>query len=252
MGPLAGQGRTTGAVRNDRAFQSLRGASAAPPVSRSGPIACNNSRAVTSARRLAQAGRGRGTMDSVALAQSIIDRAGWTLVGDFPDVPVGVIIGAPHTSNWDFVAFLAMTRARGVTPHFMIKKEAFRGPVGPLMRRLGGVAIDRSAAGGVVADMLNRAASGEHFMVTIAPEGTRKAGKYWKSGFYRIACEGNFPIIMGSIDGPTKVMEWGPHFVPTGEVTRDMDFIREYYAGKRGLVQANRTEPRLREEDRTD
>jgi 1-acyl-sn-glycerol-3-phosphate acyltransferase len=188
-------------------------------------------------------------MDMARMASRMIARSGWNLVGSPPDVPVVVMIGAPHTSNWDLVIMLLMTRARGVEPRFLMKKEAFRGPAGPLMRKLGGVAVDRSTASGLVEDMVGRASSGEHFHLVIAPEGTRKSGKYWKSGFYRIASQAQIPIVLGFVDGPTKTMGFGPAFIPSGDVRADMDLIREFYADKHGYHPGKRTEPRLREED---
>lgn len=188
-------------------------------------------------------------MDQAQLAQRMIASIGWTLVGDVPDVPVAVLIAAPHTSNWDLPIMLLMTRARGIEPHFLMKKEAFRGPAGPLMRKLGGVPVDRSAATGLVDELAARAGSGEHFHLVLAPEGTRKAAKYWKSGFYRIAAQAQVPIVMGFCDGPSKMMGFGPALVPTGDVRADMDVIRAFYSDKRGVVPTRRTPPRLREED---
>lgn len=188
-------------------------------------------------------------MHKAKLARKMLDRAGWTLVGEPPDVPVAIVIAAPHTSNWDFALMLAMTRAVGISPHFLMKKEVFKGPVAPLMRAIGGVPVDRAAAAGLVDDLVARASSGERFFLVIAPEGTRKSGKYWKSGFYRIASQAGVPIVMGSCDGPSRTVTYGPALVPTGDVRADMDVIRAFYADKRGVHPGRRTEPRLREED---
>lgn len=188
-------------------------------------------------------------MDQARLAQAIIKRTGWKLVGSPPDVPAAILIGAPHTSNWDLALMLLMTRARGMSPHFLMKKEAFRGPAGPLMRKLGGIPVDRSVASGLVARYANQASGGEHFQLVIAPEGTRKARHYWKSGFYRIAEEANVPIVLGFVDGPTKTFGYGPALQPTGDVRADMEVIRAFYADKSGITPSKRTEPRLREED---
>lgn len=188
-------------------------------------------------------------MDQARLAESIITRSGWKLVGSPPDVPAAVLIGAPHTSNWDLVLMLLMTRARGISPHFLMKKEAFRGPAGPLMRKLGGIPVDRSVASGLVARYANQASSDEHFQLVIAPEGTRKLRHYWKSGFYRIASDAKIPIVLGFVDGPTKTFGYGPVLHPSGDVRADMDVIRAFYADKYGVTPAKRTAPRLREED---
>jgi 1-acyl-sn-glycerol-3-phosphate acyltransferase len=190
-------------------------------------------------------------MDKANLAANLLARTGWKVVGDPPDIPVAVFIAAPHTSNWDFPLMLAMTRARGVAPHLLMKREAFRGPVAPVLRALGGVAVDRRAPQGLVADLVARASTGEKFHLVIAPEGTRTEGSHWKSGFYKIASQAHVPIIMGACDGPSRTLTFNPvALMPTGDVAADMDVIRAFYAGYQGVNPAKRTEPRLREEDR--
>lgn len=188
-------------------------------------------------------------MDTQAAARRMIASRGWTVVGEPPADPVAIVIAAPHTSNWDFAVFLALSRATGLAPHFLGKKELFRGPMGPLMRRLGGVSIDRSNAAGIVDEVVARAARAERFQLVIAAEGTRSQQRYWKSGFYRIATQAAIPICLGFCDGPTRTMGFGPTFHPSGDVRADMDLVRAFYADKQGLNPARRTEPRLREED---
>lgn len=189
-------------------------------------------------------------MDKAQMARTFLARTGWQVVGEPPDIPVAIFIAAPHTSNWDFPLMLGMTRARGIEPHFLMKREAFRGPAGPLMRSLGGVPVDRSSPQGLVADLVARARSGKPFHLVIAPEGTRKEGKYWKSGFYKIAREAGVPILMGACDGPTKTLTFAETpLYPTGDVRADMDLIRAFYSPYHGVRPDYRTEPRLREED---
>ena len=188
-------------------------------------------------------------MDSQALARRILARRGWTIVGEPPPDPVVVMVAAPHTSAWDFAVMLLLSRAVGVRPLFLGKRELFRGPMGPFMRRMGGISVDRSNAAGVVAELVERAGSSERFQLVIAAEGTRKPGAYWKSGFYRLAQQADVPICLGFCDGPTRTMGFGPTFRPSGDMRADMDVIRAFYADKHGINPELRTEPRLREED---
>lgn len=188
-------------------------------------------------------------MDRVRFAQRAVAAVGWQVVGDPPPDPVVVMLGVPHTSNWDFPLMLWMTWVRGIEPRFLMKKEAFRGPAGRFLRRVGGIPVDRGAAAGLVDDLVAHAKASEHFVIVIAPEGTRKKGKYWKSGFYRLATQANIPICLGFVDGRTKTMGFGPSFVPSGDVRADMDIVREFYADKFGVHPERKTEPRLREED---
>ena len=91
----------------------------------------------------------------------------------------------------------------------------------------------------------------EHFLLVLAAEGTRGKADFWKSGFYRIAQQTGLPIALGFIDGPTRTMGFGPTFLPTGDVSADMDRVRAFYADKHGIHPELRTEPRLREEETT-
>lgn len=193
--------------------------------------------------------RSIGAVDRAEMANRALRLRGWKIVGDPPPDPVVVMIGAPHTSNWDFPFMLLLTWAKGVDPHFLMKKEAFRGPAGALFRRLGGVAVDRDNPAGLVEELVARASAADRLEIVIAPEGTRKQKKYWKAGFYRIAKQAGIPICLAWIDGPSKTMGYGPTIRPSDDVRADMDILRAFYADKRGLVPERKTEPRLREED---
>jgi 1-acyl-sn-glycerol-3-phosphate acyltransferase len=173
----------------------------------------------------------------------------WTPVGDVPRT--GVLVGAPHTSNWDFVMMLLVMWRGGVTPRVLVKQELFRGPLGWALRRLGGIPLDRANPGGVVRELVRQARSGEPFLLVLAAEGTRKKGDYWKSGFWRLARTAKLPIVLGFIDGPTRTAGFGPTITATPDVVADMDQIRAFYADKRGINPELRTEPRLREETRS-
>jgi 1-acyl-sn-glycerol-3-phosphate acyltransferase len=182
-----------------------------------------------------------------AFARLLIRRARWHTVGEVPRS--GILVGAPHTSNWDWVAMLLLMWSGGVPPRVLIKAEVMRTPLGTLLRANGGISLDRQNPGNVVRDLIAEAKGGEPFLLIIAAEGTRKKGDYWKSGFYRIAKQTGLPISMGFIDGPTRTIGFGPTFRPTDDVVADMDLVRAFYADKHGVHPALRTEPRLREED---
>jgi 1-acyl-sn-glycerol-3-phosphate acyltransferase len=143
---------------------------------------------------------------------------------------------------------LAITWELGIDFRFLGKLSLFRGPLGPVMRALGGIPVDRSNPAGLVDDVVGRVRGGEHFFLVVTPEGTRSAAPYWKSGFYRIALDTGLPITLGYVDRTTMTTGLGPTIRVTGDVAADMDRIRAFYADKTGLRPENRTEPRLREE----
>ena len=184
------------------------------------------------------------------LASLVLRLTGWTAVGDVPRT--GILVGAPHTSNWDFVMMLLVMWRGGVTPRVLIKKELFRGPLGWLLPRLGGIPIDRDHPGDVVRGLVREARSGEPFLLVLAAEGTRTKGGYWKSGFWRIGRAASLPIALAFIDGPSRTAGFGPTMRATADVVADMDAVRAFYRDKRGIHPERRTEPRLREESSAD
>jgi 1-acyl-sn-glycerol-3-phosphate acyltransferase len=159
-----------------------------------------------------------------------------------------VLVAAPHTSWLDFPLMLGIAWSNNLSPGWLGKKELFQAPFGGVMRALGGVSVDRSDPGALVADMVSRARSGTSFALVIAPEGTRGRAEGWKSGFYRIARDAGVPIVLTYLDGPTRTGGFGPRLVPTGDVRADMDVIRAFYSDKHGVVPHRATEPSLREE----
>ena len=175
----------------------------------------------------------------------------WTLRTQPPaEGGAGILIGAPHTSNWDFILMLGITWHHGVPALFLGKKSLFRGPMGPLMRALGGIPVDRQNPQGLVDVLVERARAGERFYLVVTPEGTRSRATHWKSGFYRIARAADMPVTLGYVDRATRTAGLGPTIRLTGDVRADMDVIRAFYADKGGHSPANRTEPRLAEETR--
>lgn len=172
----------------------------------------------------------------------------WRLVTEpAPDRPT-VLIGAPHTSNWDFVFMLGIAWKLDLHIRWLGKKSLFAGWRGPIMRRLGGIPVDRDAPGDVVREVVERIRSGERFSLVVTPDGTRSGHIHWKSGFYRIARETGMPVTLGYVDRTTMTTGLGPTFELTGDVAADMDRVRAYYADKAGHHPEHRVEPRLREE----
>ena len=159
-----------------------------------------------------------------------------------------VMIAAPHTSNWDFPMMLALSSASGVRASWLGKRSLFRGPMGPVMRWFGGVAVDRDAPGGMVASLAAEFEHVDRLALMVPAEGTRSLTDYWKSGFYRIAEQADVPIVLAFLDRSTGKGGFGPAIAVTGDVHADMDRIRAFYTGMTGL-KAGRFGPiRVKEE----
>lgn len=149
-------------------------------------------------------------------------RRGWRAEGAVPTPRRFVIIAAPHTSNWDFLYFLGLTQDLGIAAHFIGKASLFRWPLGGFMRSMGGIAVDRSASHNVVRAMADEFAKRKEFMLTIAPEGTRRRSTKWKTGFYQIALAAHVPMVVGFMDYRRRVGGFGPAIMPTGDYAADM------------------------------
>ena len=155
---------------------------------------------------------------------------GWRIDNALPDLPKCVVTAAPHSSNWDFIVAIALVFALHLDVHFLAKAEIFRGPLGPLMRWLGGIPVDRSRPQGMVEDAAAMIAGSEKMVLAIAPEGTRKPVEKWKSGFYRIALAAGVPIVPGYFDNGRKAIGFGPVLYPSGDAEADIAALRAFYA----------------------
>jgi 1-acyl-sn-glycerol-3-phosphate acyltransferase len=173
----------------------------------------------------------------------------WTLVTEPAPTRPTVVLGAPHTSNWDFVLMLGIAWRLKMRFRWLGKESLFRGWRGPIMRAIGGIPVDRSNPAGVVDALVSRIRDGDVFGLVVTPEGTRGGAVHWKSGFYPIAREAGLPVTLGYVDRTTMTAGLGPTLTLTGEVRADMDAIRAFYSDKSGMRPALRVEPRLREED---
>jgi len=161
--------------------------------------------------------------------------SGWQVLGELPDLPKFVIVGAPHTSNWDFVLFLAIALVLKGDLRYMGKKELFRWPLAGLFLWFGGVPVDRSRSQGLVEQTVQVILESDHFQLVIAPEGTRsKVGK-WKMGFYHIAKQANIPVVVGYLDGPTRTCGIGPTFTLSDDMEADIKTIQAFFKDKMGL-----------------
>ncbi len=168
------------------------------------------------------------------LCARLLRACGWRLAGTMPDRAKLVLIAAPHSSWWDGVWGLVMKSALGLDVSFMAKRELFTGPLGWLLRRAGGIPIQRSESSGVVEQMTDRFAQSEQLWLGIAPEGTRKHVTKWKNGFWHIARNAGVPILPVYFDYPSRTIGLGPLFEPTDDIAADLAALHAFYAPWRG------------------
>lgn len=159
---------------------------------------------------------------------------GWTIGGSRPDTKKAVIVAAPHTSNWDLAFTLAIAWVLDMRIRWVGKQELFKGPIGPLMRAVGGLPVDRSKRNNAVQAIASLFDEHEELYLIIPPEGTRSLAGRWKTGFYWIAVEAKVPIILGYVDFGRGRGGLGEIFEPTGDIEADFEALREFYSDIRG------------------
>ena len=170
------------------------------------------------------------------LSVTFLRLTGWKVEGALPpEAAKSVFIAAPHTSNWDLPYTLMVAFALRLNPYWMGKHTIFKAPFGPVMRWLGGIAVNREQANNLVAASAQaiREADGPVQLI-VPPEGTRSKTRYWKTGFYYIAQTAGVPIVMAYMDYASKRSGLGPVFQPTGDVEADMAAIKAFYAPFKG------------------
>lgn len=156
----------------------------------------------------------------------LLRASGWSFEGELPDVARAVLIVAPHTSNWDFLLGIVAMFALGVRVSWLGKHTVFRWPLGTLMRWLGGIPVDRSAAGGVVASVVEEFHRGGPLILGLSPEGTRRRVDRWRTGFHTIAVAAGVPIVPVRLGYRRRRVVLGTPYVPSGDLERDMMHLR--------------------------
>ena len=169
------------------------------------------------------------------LTDFVLRLVGWRIDGKLPNLPKYVLVGAPHTSNWDFVLFLGVIFHLQANVRFMGKAELFRGPFGWFFYWCGGVPVDRKKSQGLVEQMVQASKKSEQFILTIAPEGTRHYVSEWKMGFYHIAKSAEIPLVMAIVDGKHKAVRVGQIFYPTENMEADIKAIKGFFEGVVGI-----------------
>lgn len=169
------------------------------------------------------------------LARLSLRLVGWKVDGRFPDLDKFVVIGAPHTSNWDFMLFLAVIFTLRANVRFMGKAELFNNPFGWFFYWCGGIPVDRSKSTGLVEQMVDACQRSQQFILVIAPEGTRSHVREWKMGFYHIARSAGIPIVFAAVDGIRKKVIVGQVFQPGEDAEADVKVIKGYFVGRTGI-----------------
>jgi 1-acyl-sn-glycerol-3-phosphate acyltransferase len=157
---------------------------------------------------------------------------GWKIGENIPsEVKKCVVIGAPHTSNWDFVFALAAFKFFGVEPNYLAKKELFWWPLSILLKNTGGISIERSKKNNAVEEFIEIFDRKEKMILVFPAEGTRKAVSKWKTGFYHVAQGANVPVFLAYLDYKNKIAGFGKPLYLSGNIEEDFLKIKDFYKG---------------------
>jgi len=172
----------------------------------------------------------RGNAVSRFIGRSFLRLLGWRIQGAIPNLPKMVMIGAPHTSNWDGVISIATLVALSLKASTMIKDTAFKGVMGPILRGFGAIPINRKSPKGVVEQSVDTINNSTGMLLLIAPEGTRHSAQEWKRGYLHIAYGAGVPVLPAAIDYTRKIVTFGPPLTPTGDHAADLATLLDFYA----------------------
>jgi 1-acyl-sn-glycerol-3-phosphate acyltransferase len=173
------------------------------------------------------------------LARLGMGLAGWKLELDKPVRPPFVFIGAPHTSNWDFLLLISAVLILRLDARWMGKHTLFRFPFGGLMRWLGGIPVNRSSPQNLVPEVASLLRSNPDLIICIPPEGTRRKVEKWKTGFWHIARQAGVPIMMTALDAEHHRLRLLGEFRPGDNMDKEIRQIQEHYRGITGIRAAN-------------
>lgn len=178
--------------------------------------------------------RGIGSEIIRWLCIAYLKLSGWTLRGDWPDLPKAVLLAAPHTSNWDGLNMLATAGYYRVKLTWMGKESLGDSVFGPLLIRMGLLPVDRAGGLDIVDAAARAIVESKAMILAVAPEGTRSTATKWKSGYYHIARRGGVPIIFSVLDYGTKTVRISGMLEPTGDYDADRTLIRNHYVDAAG------------------
>ena len=162
-------------------------------------------------------------------AKFILNRVlGWKGQENFPTEGKSLMLGVPHTSVWDFVISYLYVRSAGANICILIKEKFFVWPIAGLLRRSGAIPL-RKNGGSTVFQMVEAYNSHDNILMGIAPEGTRKPVKKWKTGFHVIATKAGATVYTGYFDWSRKEVGYGEPFPLTDDVQADMLRLQKHY-----------------------
>jgi 1-acyl-sn-glycerol-3-phosphate acyltransferase len=160
---------------------------------------------------------------------------GWQVVRNLPPKNKYIVVGAWHTSNWDFPLAVLAAGAMGLKLNFIGKQELTQGKLRWLMKGLGVIGVDRSQRNQFVQKVAQLFEDSQELRIVVPAEGTRSKSEYWRTGFYYMALAAKVPIAFGFIDSVKKQIGINGYFVPSGNRDEDLQKVIDFFKNKKGL-----------------
>ena len=179
--------------------------------------------------------RARRSKLSRYLARTALRILGWEVSGNIPYEEIIVVVGAPHTSNWDFILAMLTILALNVNLKWVGKSSIFKPGFKWFFKWLGGIPVDRNNPSSLMEDVKDIVAREKGLIIGMTPEGSRKKVIRWKTGFLRIAELTQAKILFVAIDAPSKCILIGDIFKPTGNVEEELKFVKNYFSTLKGI-----------------
>ena len=161
--------------------------------------------------------------------RALLRLCGWRLEGELPDRTHALFIVAPHTSNMDWVVGVAAFLASGLRVSYLAKHSLFVGPLGWLMRKTGGIAVDRGQPAGIADAVALRFHQETKLWLALTPEGTRKQVSRWKTGFLRIAYAASVPVVPVWLDNESRRLVVHQPLQLEGDIDADLARVLDHY-----------------------
>ena len=174
------------------------------------------------------------------IARGILRIFGWKVDTHSPEgVDKCVVVMGPHTSNWDFVIGRLAFIAFGIKGSYLIKKELFFFPLGWVLKKMGGITVGRGGKRNLTETAVSYFENNKRMFMVFTPEGTRSYSPNWKKGFYYISENANVPIYIGYMDYEKKVGGFHSLFEPTGDIEKDIQYIKNILKKYKGRFPEN-------------
>lgn len=160
----------------------------------------------------------------------------WELVGELPKIDKMILPVISHTHWHDFLMGILIRNVINEEINFVGKKEIFGPITGWFFRLMGGTSVDRDSSSNSVQAIVKIFKQKKVFRLALAPEGSRKKVKEWKTGFYHIAKSAKVPICLVAFDYGKKQIVFHPAFYPSDNIENDIKYLKAKVDGVVGKI----------------